>query len=87
MTVAGAAHSVNSTNMLCTQDRLLFSHIASQATTFLRVKQLFSYNPTPGLADSRAPANNQHIIPHFSRFWICMIVDHFEYFGDGDFVR
>jgi hypothetical protein len=46
-----------------------------------------SYRPSLGLTASRAPAHQYQIIPHFSLFWVCMIVDHFENFSDLEFVR
>ncbi|KAH6662236.1 Six-hairpin glycosidase-like protein [Halenospora varia] len=46
-----------------------------------------SYNTNTGLTASRAPAHKYQIIPNFSLYWICMVTDHFEYFGDSEFVR
>ena len=46
-----------------------------------------SYQTSTGLTASRAPAHQYQIIPHFSLYWICMITDHFEYFGNVQFVR
>lgn len=46
-----------------------------------------SYNPGLALTASRAPSHQPQIIPHFSLFWICMIIDHFEYFNGVAFAR
>ncbi|KAL4881054.1 Six-hairpin glycosidase [Aspergillus karnatakaensis] len=46
-----------------------------------------SYSPRLGLTESRAPAHQPQIIPHFSLFWICMITDHFHHFNNSDFSR
>ena len=39
-----------------------------------------------GLTMSRYPSNFRQIIPEFSLFWIMMIADHFEYFGDDSVI-
>ena len=46
-----------------------------------------SYDPSLGLTASRAPAHQYRIIPHFLLFWVCMITDYFEHFGDSEFAR
>ncbi|KAL6408746.1 hypothetical protein AUP68_07692 [Ilyonectria robusta] len=46
-----------------------------------------SYRPGVGLIASRSPSYQLQIIPNFSLFWICTVVDHFEHFGDTGFTR
>ena len=44
-----------------------------------------SFQPAIGLTASRAPCEHLQIIPNFSLYWICSVVDHFEYYGDSEF--
>lgn len=46
-----------------------------------------SFSPSIGLTASRAPSHQTQTIPNFSLFWVCMVVDHFTYFNDVEFVR
>lgn len=46
-----------------------------------------TYRAELGLTESRGPASQVQIIPHFSLFWILAVVDHFKHFGDASFTR
>jgi hypothetical protein len=46
-----------------------------------------SFQPSIGLTASRAPSAHLQIIPNFSLYWICAVTDHYEHYGDAEFVE
>ncbi|KAM5343422.1 hypothetical protein ACJ41O_011959 [Fusarium nematophilum] len=44
-----------------------------------------SFQARLGLTASRAPSHRQQFIPHFSLYWVCLIADHWAYYGDREF--
>ncbi|KFY74085.1 hypothetical protein V499_05867 [Pseudogymnoascus sp. VKM F-103] len=73
-----------------TRSSALFTYVLSDDGQLARqaiIQVHNSYNTNTGLTASRAPAHKHQIIPYFSLYWICMVTDYFEYFGDSTFVR
>ncbi|KAH7353461.1 Six-hairpin glycosidase-like protein [Plectosphaerella cucumerina] len=74
-----------------TRSSALFTYLVSgddrlPKQAMLQMKD--SFIPSLGMITSRnASSMQKQVIPPFSCYWICMVVDHYEYFADKDFAR
>ncbi|PVH72287.1 glycoside hydrolase family 78 protein [Cadophora sp. DSE1049] len=75
-----------------TRSSSLFTYLVSADDRLARqaIIQLHdSFSPSIGLTASRSTDSimmRQYIVP-FALYWICMVVDHYEHFGDAAFAR